>query len=268
MPFEDQEGVCSGGRCLLLATLVRIMLFPLCAPQRAITLGNIECATHPWQWLVNISMRGGEWGQRPPPSLGCACWGTSMQLGCRADVDWNAVVGQHNARRRHLSPHLHLITLSLPVGLKSPSYLPRPPILLLVGAFSLGPHCGHRIAFNGLALIKRRWCIGGVGRSLVVCLPAYVPSASPRRVLSECLQDRQEGKLGERSPNVAFLHVPLSLAECSPNARRLPSCLARAMASIEYALSRGHVAHGVPWDCHSKIKKGFVAAGVACCSPP
>ncbi len=38
---------CSGGATpWLLATFVRIMLFPLCAPQGAITLGNIECVTH------------------------------------------------------------------------------------------------------------------------------------------------------------------------------------------------------------------------------
>ena len=34
-----------------LATFVRTVLCPLCAPQGAVTLGNIECATHPSRGL-------------------------------------------------------------------------------------------------------------------------------------------------------------------------------------------------------------------------
>ena len=43
---ESEKGFAAAGPPGPLAALVRIMLFPLRAPQGAITLGNVECATH------------------------------------------------------------------------------------------------------------------------------------------------------------------------------------------------------------------------------
>jgi hypothetical protein len=43
---ESEKGFAAAGPPGPLAALVRIMLFPLRAPRGAITLGNVECATH------------------------------------------------------------------------------------------------------------------------------------------------------------------------------------------------------------------------------